>query len=408
MTDLLIAGGIVLAPGGPARSDVTVSDGRITRVTPLDPPGRTAPARRLDAGGRGSTRARLIDADGLVVAPGFVDLQCNGAVGVDLTTEPERLWDVAAALPRWGVTAWLPTVVTASAAARSRLRAALAAGPAERGTAMPGAIVARPLGLHLEGPFLAPERRGAHDARLIAPPSRDLVGAEGWSAEGGVALVTLAPELPGALDVVRDLTDRGVVVAAGHTSATAAQATAAIDAGIRYVTHLFNAMAPLHHRAPGIAGVALTDDRVHVGLIADGLHVAPPMVALAARLLGPRLSLVTDAVAALGAPPGPVRLGGLTAAACEADGGVRLDDGTLAGSTLSLDRAVRNVMAFAGVPLADAVRAVAAAPATVLGLPDRGVITPGAVGDLVLLTPEGHVVATVVAGHVAHDARKRP
>jgi N-acetylglucosamine-6-phosphate deacetylase len=306
--------------------------------------------------------------------------------------------------------------------------------------------VAAPLGLHVEGPFLAPERRGAHDPRHLTAPSAAMVEDEGWSQAAGVAIVTLAPELPGALDLVRLLTDRGVVVSAGHSSATAGQARAAVDAGVRYVTHLFNAMAPLHHREPGLVGVALTDDRVRVGLIADGLHVDPAVVALVARALGDRLSLVTDAVAALGAPPGPTRLGtlavtvspaegsptegtsvagssvagtaagspgaagspaaGTPTAGSSAPGEVRLADGTLAGSTLSLDRAVRNLVDFAGVTLADAVRAVTSTPAAVLGLTDRGVIAPGAVGDLVLLTPAGEVVATVVGGRVAYDARR--
>ncbi|HET6773046.1 MAG TPA: N-acetylglucosamine-6-phosphate deacetylase [Acidimicrobiales bacterium] len=347
--------------------------------------------------GRDGEVARL-DATDLLVAPGFLDLQCNGAVGVDLTSEPERLWQVAAALPRWGVTAWLPTVVTAPPGVRARAQAAL------RSALPTGDPVASPLGLHLEGPFLAPERRGAHDPRHIVAPSLDVIDGEGWSRDAAVALVTLAPELPGALGLVRTLVDRGVVVAAGHSSSTAAQATAAVDAGVTYVTHVFNAMAPLHHREPGLAGVALTDERVRVGLVADGLHVDPSVVALAARVLGDRLNLVTDAVAALGAPPGPLRLGRL-AAVSAADGAVRLPDGTLAGSVLSLDRAVRNLVAFAGTSLADAVRAVTSTPAAVLGLADRGVVTPGAVGDLVLLTEDGEVVATVIAGRIAHDTR---
>ena len=218
--------------------------------------------------------------------------------------------------------------------------------------------------------------------------------------------MTLAPELPGALDVVRTLVARGVTVAAGHSSATAAQASAALDAGVTYVTHLFNAMAPLHHREPGLAGVALTDERVRVGLIADGIHVDPVVARLAARALGDRLSLVTDAVAALGAGPGAGTLGSLGVEVAAADLSVRLPDGTLAGSTLALDRAVRNAVAFAGLDLAAAVRAVTATPAAVLGLADRGVVAPGAVADLVLLTPEGEVVATVVGGRVVHDTRR--
>ncbi|HET6662813.1 MAG TPA: N-acetylglucosamine-6-phosphate deacetylase [Acidimicrobiales bacterium] len=337
----------------------------------------------------------------MLVVPGFVDLQCNGAAGVDITAEPERLWDVAAALPRWGVTAWLPTVVTAPAEVRARALAALQSGP-RRGPSGERPV-AVPLGLHLEGPFLAPERRGAHPAEHLRPPDPALVADEGWTRQAGVALVTLAPELPGALDVVDDLVAAGVVVSAGHSSASADEATMAIDAGVTAVTHLFNAMGPLHHRDPGLAGVALTDERVRVGAIADGLHLHPAAVALAARALGERLCLVTDAVAALGMPAGRVPLGMLEAFAT-ADG-VRLADGTLAGSDLSLDRAVRNLMAFARVSLATAVSAVTASPAAVLGLDDRGVIGPGAVGDLVLLDPGGGVVATVIGGRVAFDRR---
>ena len=178
-----------------------------------------------------------------------------------------------------------------------------------------------------------------------------------------------------------------------------------MDAGVSYVTHLFNAMAPLHHREPGLAGVALSDDRLRAGLIADGLHVDPAVVAVAARALGDRLSLVTDAVAALGAPPGPVPLGTLTAEVSAEDGGVRLPDGTLAGSTLALDQAVRNLVAFAGVPLADAAGAVTTVPARVLGLADRGTLDPGAAGDLLLLDDDGTLVATVIGGRVAYDRR---
>jgi N-acetylglucosamine-6-phosphate deacetylase len=336
--------------------------------------------------------------------PGFVDLQCNGGVGVDLATEPERLWEVAAALPRWGVTAWLPTIITAPAAVRARALEALRTGPpAAPVDAAAGRPFAVPLGLHLEGPFLATDRRGAHPSSLLRPPDAGLVAAEGWTRDAGVAMVTLAPELPGALDVVHALAAAGIVVSAGHSSATAEQASAAIDAGTTWVTHLFNAMAPLHHRDPGLVGVALTDERVRVGAIADGVHLHPTTVALVARALGDRLCLVTDAVAALGMPVGAVALGAMEAFA--ASDGVRLADGTLAGSDLSLDRAVRNLVAFAGVSLREAVAAVTSAPAAVLGLADRGVIAPGAVGDVVLLDAGGEVVATVVGGRVAHDRR---
>jgi len=450
---LVVTGGRVLTPTGWAIFDVFVDKGRIVpgamsvrvggetvdgasgsneerrtggagaerailAVTVEDHTATAAREATLAAGGAGGGRpdqavtaapgegVATLDATGLHVVPGFVDLQCNGAYGIDLSSEPERLWDVAAALPRTGVTAWLPTIVSGPPDVRHRALATLRAGPPGRDSATsPVGPVAAPLGLHIEGPYLAVRQRGVHPTTALrAPDARDAAWRE-WSRDAGVALVTLAPELPGALDAVRQLVDRGVVVSAGHSSATAVEATAAIGAGVRWVTHLFNAMAPLNHREPGLAGVALSDERVRVGAIADGLHLHPTTVAVAARALGDRLTLVTDAVAAMGMPPGRVRLGAVEA--FSGSDGVRLDDGTLAGSDLSLDRAVRNLDGFAGVGLAAAVTAATAAPSAVLGLADRGVIAPGAVGDLVLLDDAGTVVATVVGGQVAYD-RRRP
>jgi N-acetylglucosamine-6-phosphate deacetylase len=335
--------------------------------------------------------APTLDASGLRLVPGFVDLQCNGAIGIDLSTEPERLWEVAEALPRWGVTAWLPTIITGPPNIRHRALAALRAG------ALDDRPRAAPLGLHLEGPFLDRDRRGAHPSEHLATPDPRIVAAEAWP--GAVALVTLAPELPGALDVVRALVAEGIVASAGHSSATASEARAGIDAGITYVTHLFNAMAPLHHREPGLAGVALTDDRVRAGIIADGLHVHPMILALAAGALGDRLTLVTDAVAALGAPPGKLNVGSQQA---EATGDVvRLRDGTLAGSTLSMDEAIRNLTS---VPPDAALRAATSTPAAVVSDRSRGTLTPGARGDAVLLDREGQVAATVIAGRVAWES----
>jgi N-acetylglucosamine-6-phosphate deacetylase len=324
----------------------------------------------------------VLDADGGIVVPGFVDLQCNGAGGIDLTAEPERLWEVAALLPRFGVTAWLPTIVTSPPDRVDRALAALGARPAGLGT------IAEPLGLHVEGPFLNPVRRGAHDPALLADPAADAGRIAGWSRETGVALVTLAPELPGALDLLRALTDRGVIVAAGHTDAGYDEMHAAVDAGVSMVTHLFNGMNALHHRAPGVPGAALSDERLHAGMIADGVHVDPAVVALAWRLLGERFVLVTDAVAPMGTP-------GATGQ------GVRLGDGTLAGADLPMDGAVRNLTAFTGCTLREAARAASAHPATVLGDPTRGHLDPGARGDLVVLSPDGEVRATVIAGEFA-------
>jgi N-acetylglucosamine-6-phosphate deacetylase len=258
-----------------------------------------------------------------------------------------------------------------------------------------------PLGLHLEGPFLSPAKRGAHPASLLRLPT--LAGIEGWTRPAGVAVVTLAPDLPGALEVIEALVARGVVVSLGHTPATAAVATAALQAGASWVTHLFNAMAPLHHREPGLAGLALIDDRVRVGLIPDGIHVHPHVVAMAQRTLGPRLTIVTDAVGALGMPPGRQALGG--AEVTVGDDGVRLPDGTLAGSNLAMDQGVRNLVAFSGCPPEHALRAASTAPAAVLGDTVRGTLAPGARADLVLLTERLELMTTIVGGAVLHDER---
>jgi N-acetylglucosamine-6-phosphate deacetylase len=366
MTDLVLRGGCVLRGSGWIGGEVVCRDG-------------------LVVDGPAGADAEVVDVTGCLVAPGLIDLQCNGALGIDLASGPERLWELAAGLPRWGVTSWLPTIVTTPDGVVDRALDALAAGP-------PGGWQgARPLGLHLEGPFLSPNKRGAHPNGLLRMPSVE--AAVRWSRDSGVAVVTLAPDLPGAAELRDALVQRGVIVSLGHTPATAAQAAAAVDAGARWVTHLFNAMAPLHHREPGLVGVALTDERLHVGLIADGVHVHPTAVAAAQRALGPRLTLVSDAVAALGTPDDP------------GDAGVRLADGTLAGSVLSLDQAVRNLVAFTGCSSAEAVSAASTAPARLLGDPSVGHLEPGARADVVVLTEDLHVVSTYAAGQLVHDAR---
>lgn len=375
MSELVVRGASVWRDGGWSDRDLACRDGVL--VDSLGP------------------AAAVIDGEGLLAAPGFIDLQCNGGLGIDLASEPERLWELATALPRWGVTSWLPTIVTTPTGIVERALVTLTAGPP------PGWAGATPLGLHLEGPFLAPSKKGAHADALLRLPTLEAI--TGWSRQIGVALVTLAPELQGALEVIETLVERGVIVSLGHSAATTAQAVAAVDAGATWVTHLFNAMAPLHHREPGLAGVALTDDRLRVGLIADGIHVHPTAVALAQRTLGERLTLVTDAVAALGMPPGEQTLG--RAVVTVGDDGVRLADGTLAGSNLAMSQAVRNLVAFTECTPEAALHGAAAAPAELLSDPSRGTLASGARADLVLLTPDLEVLVTIVAGQVAHDAR---
>ena len=241
-------------------------------------------------------------------------------------------------------------------------------------------------------PAAEPTRR-----RLLVPPSAALV--DGWSADNGVVLATLAPELPGALDVIAALVDRKVVVALGHTDAPADDFAAGLAAGATYVTHLFNAMRPFAHRDPGPIGAALADDRAVVGLICDGIHVDPVAVRMAWRALGPsRLNLVTDAVGALGADEaGTIGSVGVTVGPA----GVRTADGVLAGSVLSLDCAVRNLVEFTGCSVTDAVATVTSTPAELFGLADRGRLAPGARADVTVLDDRLHVAVTVVGGEVA-------
>jgi N-acetylglucosamine-6-phosphate deacetylase len=339
----------------------------------------------------------VLDAGGAIAVPGLIDLQVNGAGGWDLTGTPQRLWDVAAVLGRFGVTAFAPTVITSAPAAREAALATFAAGPP------PGFRGAVPLGIHFEGPMIAPGRKGAHPARWLAAPSAGLVA--GWSRANGVLIATIAPELPGAIEVIAALAARGVIVSAGHTEATTAQAAAAVAAGARLVTHLGNAMPPVLAREPGLAGLALGGDVLVAGVIADGVHHDPFWLRMAWRALAPgRFLAVTDTTAALGQPDGPARLGDQDVIV--AGGTVRLADGTLAGSAASLSQCLRTLRDQAGASLAEAVAACTATPARVIGDPSRGTLDAGARGDVTLLDPQTlDPVATVVAGRVIHDVR---
>jgi len=363
------------------RGAVLVDEGRIIAAGPAaDVPTRAG--------------ADELDGTGMILAPGFIDLQVNGAFGDDFTDDPAVIWRVAARLPRYGVTSFLPTIITSPldriAAGR---RVVTEAAPA-------GFRGARPLGLHAEGPFLNPQKKGAHNPAYLRLP--DAAAVADWSPRTGVRLVTLAPELPGALGVIAALSSRGVLVSEGHSMATYEQARAGFDAGARYGTHLFNAMPGLGHRDPGLPGALLTDDRTTVGFIADGVHTHPSVIALVWRTLGAaRLNLVTDAMAALGMPAGKHLLGDyeVTVDATSA----RLADGTLAGSILSLDQAVRNLIGFTGCTLAEALPTVTTTPARAIGLDrERGRIEPGYVADMVLLSRDLCVRATIAEGQVVY------
>lgn len=342
--------------------------------------------------------ARVIDAAGLTLAPGLIDLQVNGGFGFDLTAAPESIWEVGARLPRYGVTAFLPTIISSPLETIGAAQAVLSVGSPS------GYRGAFPLGLHLEGPFLSPSKRGAHNPVFLRLPEERLV--EGWSPQRQVRMVTLAPELPGARAVIGRLAARGVVVSAGHSMADYEEAIAGLEAGITFGTHLFNAMPPFDHRAPGLVGALLADARAKVGLIPDGVHLHPAVVSLAWRSKGAsRVSVVTDAMAALGMAPGRYSLGGSEVIVDKTS--ARQQDGRLAGSILSLDQAVRNMVAFSGCSLAQALMSATSTPAQLLGLTDRGRIAVGCIADATLWTPERRLVATLVRGGLVWKDKDR-
>jgi N-acetylglucosamine-6-phosphate deacetylase len=328
---------------------VVVQDGRIVEI---------------DRGPVGDLPEPVLDA--YLIAPGFVDLQVNGGFGVEVGDDPEAIRRLAARLPERGVTGFLPTAITSTPEAYARLYEAFASARDAPG--------ARILGLHLEGPFLSPRRPGAHRRDLIAAAPAELL--DQLLAGDALRLMTLAPERPSALGSIRRLRERNVVVALGHTDATYEAFERAVDAGATMVTHIYNAMSPFEHRAPGAVGAALVDDRITVGLICDGIHIHPAGPRLALRCKGPeRIALVSDLISAAGMPPGTYELGGETVYVDEA--AARRADGTLSGSIVTLDQAVRNVIDLTGTSIASALRMASETPAAALGLEHLGRIVEG-------------------------------
>ena len=357
------------------------------------------------AEGGGAAAGETIDLAGLTVLPGFIDLHIHGAAGAD--AHAGEIAALAAALPRWGVTAFLPTLAAdAEGRTIAALRAVARVRDEQGGADGPAGTLV--LGAHLEGPFLNPARAGAIPPEHLHPPEPTRAARLLGVAPGLVRLMTVAPDAPGALDLISALAGQGIVVSLGHTAADYDLFRRALDAGARHTTHLFNAMTGLHHRAPGAAGAALTDARATVELIADGEHVHPAMLALAIRAKGPeRVALVSDAVGPAGLPPGEYDWLGRTVSS---DGvTVRLPDGTLAGSLGTLDRALRLVTAppptGCGLDLAAAALMLATVPARILGLAGKGRLAPGLDADLVAIDDAGRVRLTLIGGRIAHDAR---
>ncbi|MCX6029506.1 MAG: N-acetylglucosamine-6-phosphate deacetylase [Chloroflexi bacterium] len=361
-------------------------DGQITETT-LTIQGETIVAVTLGL---------ALDADVTVagtLVPGFIDLQINGAYGYDFTSDGETAARVSARLPETGVTSFVPTIITSPLAAYPELLRGV-------GVACEEATGSQILGVHLEGPYLSPKRAGAHNpASLRAIDEGEI---EDWANPALVCIVTLAPELSGAATAVKILSENGILVSAGHSDATYDQALAGFAAGIGWGTHLFNAMSSLGHREPGLMGALLASD-VPCGLIADGIHSHPAMVKLAYRLKGAAgITLVTDAMAAMGMAPGAYRLADREVIVDATS--ARLANGTLAGSILTMDAAVRNMMAFTGCSLADAVTMASTTPARLLGLARKGRIAAGCDADLVVLDKQLRVAQTWVRGELVYGA----
>ncbi|MDB5080103.1 MAG: N-acetylglucosamine-6-phosphate deacetylase [Chloroflexi bacterium] len=373
--DLVLSGNIWSENGfKPGR--ITVRDGRIAEVD-----FKPGPSAEAD-----------FDFGDAMITPGLIDLQLNGAIGFDFTQNPETVEVVAETLPKWGVTSFLPTFITAPIETYYKALEYLR----DRKQGKPGANI---LGAHLEGPYLNTTFRGAHDSNYIREPSLGEINR--LLSYGTMKFLTLAPEEPGALELVRRANEEGVLVAAGHSGATYEEGVAAFGAGVHCATHLFNAMPILNHRAPGLVGAALENPEITTNLIVDGVHLHPTVVRFIYRLKGwERICLVTDAMAGLGMKPGRYELAGQMVIV-DHNSARLVERESLAGSILSLNDALRNMIEFTGCPAYEAVNMATLNPARMLGIQDRkGQLQPGFDADIAVFSPEFEPLLTIVGGAV--------
>jgi N-acetylglucosamine-6-phosphate deacetylase len=385
MSEMVVSSSALALPDGVAPGWLRVRDGLIVELGREAPPGGV-PAARLPTG---------------ILTPGFVDLHVHGGGGGavncdDRARARDGVRSMAAFHARHGTTALLATTV--SDTPERILESVAGAARAVREGPEHGARV---IGVHLEGPWISARRPGAQDPAAVRGIDPGELEALLGEAAGAISLVTLAPELPGAGALIARLRARGIVVAIGHTDADFGQASQAFSLGARHVAHLFNAMPPLGHRAPGPVGAALTRDDVSVELVADGHHVHPSVIKLVFRLSA-RPVLVTDAIPATGVGDGRHRIGAREVLVTDGRAALADDPSVLAGSTLTMDRAVRTAV-DAGVDLAAALRAATLTPASVIGRDDLGRLAPGARADLVALSPDLAVQAVLIDGRPVHD-----
>jgi N-acetylglucosamine-6-phosphate deacetylase len=366
---------------------LVVEDGRIVEVS----------SRR---GKEIGANVSLVDFGDAVLAPGFLDIHIHGGTGVDLMRAS------AADLPRMGkfltthgVTGYFPTTVAApldaTCAALEKLADLIEA--AQKQSANSDTPQAQPLGIHLEGPFLSHKRRGVHPPEYLATPTIAIFDRLWQAARGHVRMMTIAPEIPGATEVMAEAARRNVCVSIGHSDSDFPTARNAVNLGAKHATHTFNAMRPLDHRDPGIIAEVLTDDRLSADIIVDGIHVSPPVVQLFLQAKGiERAVLITDAISATGMPDGHYQLGPIEV---DVKDGKCTSGGNLAGSVLTMDRAVRNVTQFARWSLKDAVRAASLNAAQAVGLTARhGSLASGSDANFVVMNAAGEVLKTIVQG----------
>ncbi len=366
---------------------VLIEEGRVAGISTQSETEIPAGSKRVDFGEH-------------MLAPGLIDIHVHGSAGYDVMQEDEagrRKFEEF--LARCGVTSYYPTTVTAplDTILRALERLAIAIEAAQKSPDQR----AQPLGIHLEGPFLSHVRRGVHPPENLLEPDLRTFDKLWQASRGQIRLMTIAPEVLGAVELIFDATKRGVCVSVGHSDATLEQTAAAISAGARHATHTFNAMRPLDHRSPGILGEVLSNHSLTADIIADGVHVHPSVVRIFLEGKGKDGAiLITDATAATGMPDGRYRLGSLEV---DVSDGKCLHDGKLAGSVLTLDRAIQNVMTFAGWELQRALRLATLNPATVARAARKGTIAIGSDADFTLLNSFGKVQASIVKGEVVEQ-----
>ncbi len=388
---IALTGGRVLTPAGDLTPATLLIAGE--EIAAVAAPGEALPPD-----------VETIDVSGCIVAPGFIDSHVHGGMGYNfMHGTREAFAGISAHLARGGTTACLAT--TTSAPLEDIVSALANIAEASRAP-QPGQVEI--LGAHLEGPFINREKAGSQALEHVRPPSASEVQALLDAAGGALRVVTMAPELPGAREAIRTLTGLGVQVSLGHSTASYEEAREALEWGVRRATHLYSAMPAIHHRRPGAVVALLEDPRVFVELTVDGMHVHPAVVALTCRLAGSeRLVLITDGVDVAGLGDGVFMRWEGTPVTVQ-DGRCRTESGTLAGSTLRMDQAVRNMVRFAGISPAAALRMASENPARALGITRKGALAPGKDADVVVLDADLTAILTLARGRIVYDGRTTP